>query len=125
MVHLAWHRSKAAHLKHQPLQHGDSPYRIPGNELPGFFSQVQQNCTGFEDADGCAIWAIGINDRRDLVVRADPQEIGLELIVLGDINHRDRVVQAHFFQRDRDLAAIGCVKCEKLNRHCMRFLMRL
>src|SRR5262249_41888822 len=71
MVHLPRDGAEAAHLKHQPLKNGYARACVLGPELARLLAKIDKNGTGFEHADGRAVRAVAINDRRDLVVRTD------------------------------------------------------
>src|SRR6202034_2258797 len=86
-------------------------------ELAGLLAEIKQDRAGFEDADALAAGAIGIDDRRDLVVRADRQEFRRHLLALADVHRTHLVGQAHFFERDADLAAVRRVPSVQFNRH--------
>ena len=48
IIRLAEHRPNAAHLKHEPLNHGVALAHVSGPELAGFFREVKQNGARFE-----------------------------------------------------------------------------
>ena len=50
--------------------------------------------------------AIVIDDGRHAVVRADREELGLELVALADVHRNHAVRQTAFLQHDRDLPAV-------------------
>ena len=117
MVHLARHRPKAAHLPHQPFQHRD-PLRQRGRqEFSGLLAEIEQDGAGLEHADRRAVGAVGIDDGRDLVVRADGEKRRGELLLLADVDGNDRVGQRHFLQRHADLAAVGRVPGVEFDGH--------
>ena len=91
MVHLARHGPKPAHLKHQPFEHRDPCGEVFGQKLPGFFAEIKQNCARFKDADRLPVRTLGVDDRGNFVVRANPQERRIELVVLGDINNLNEI----------------------------------
>src|SRR5215471_15082032 len=53
------------------------------------------------------ITVVAVDDRRNTVVGADLEELGLELLVLADVDRVRGVGQAHLFQHDGSLAAVG------------------
>jgi hypothetical protein len=110
VVHLAGHRPEAVHLEHQPLEDRHPCHRVARHELPGFLGQVQEDGPGLEDADRFGPRALGVDDRRDLVVRAELQEGRVELLAPGDVDDLHAVGQAHLLERQADLAAIGVSK---------------
>src|SRR5579864_3217399 len=59
----------------------------------------------------------GIDDRRYAVVGADLEEVGVELLTLRDIDRMDGVGQAHFLERDRDLAPVWGAPGVKFDGH--------
>src|SRR5215472_4986333 len=117
MMHLPWDRPEAAHLPHQPLEHGHLPPQIGGPKFAGLRAEIDQDGTGFEDADRRTARAFGIDDRRDLAVRADFHKGGGELLALADVYRLDGVGQSHLFQRDADLAAIRGVPGVQFDGH--------
>ena len=87
---LAQHRPDAAHLEHQPLQRLVAAAQVGGQEAPGLGGQIDQDRARLEQRDRLAVGPVGIDDRRDLVVRADRQELGLELIAGADVRPGSR-----------------------------------
>jgi hypothetical protein len=53
-----------------------------------------------------SIFSIMIDDRRHPVVRADLEELRLELVPLADIDWDHPVFEAAFLEHDRDLPAV-------------------
>jgi hypothetical protein len=100
---LAQHRTQAAHLPHQPLQHGVPPAQIgalkaaggrtsrPGR--PGW-RRSRTPLTGAPPSAGGLV-----DDGRDAVVRADRQEAGFELRAAADVDRLHPVGQAQFFEQ--------------------------
>ena len=117
VMNLPRHRPKAAHLPHQPFIDGDALDQRRGQELAGLLAEIEQDRAGLEYADALAIGAVGIDDRRNLVVGADREEIRRHLLALGDIHRENLVRQPHLFQRDTDLAAVRRVPGVKFDRH--------
>ena len=74
-----------------------------GRSFPDLLGQVLQDGAGFENRQA----RVGIHDRRHLVVRADGQELRLELVALVDVHRDDAVRQPGFLQHDGDLLAIA------------------
>ena len=62
-----------------------------------------------------------VDDRGDLVVGRDLQEFGIELLVLGDVDLVDAVVQAAPLQQDRDLVPVGRAEGVKVEGHGIGF----
>ena len=102
MVHLAQHRADPAHLPHQPLDGAPPRILLFGPELAGLLGEVHQDCTRFEQRAA----VVAVDDRRNAVVRADLQEMRLELLVLIDVDGMHRIFQPAFLQHDGHLAAV-------------------
>ncbi len=111
VVGLSDHRPDAAHLEHQPLQHLEfQPVRL-GQKLACLGSQVQQDGAGLEQGDRLSVRSFAVHQRRNLVVRADGQELRLELVAGADVDGHGLPVasqlKAAFLQHDVDLVAVG------------------
>src|SRR4030095_13986638 len=65
--------------------------------------EVDQNGARFHKGDV----GIAVDDRRDPIVGSNLEEIGCELLILGNIDRVHSVGQAQFFERDGNFAAIG------------------
>src|SRR2546430_723920 len=85
VLRLAEHRADAAHLEHHPLQHFVLGTVRLRHEFPGLGREVDQDRTGFEHRDRLAVRTFRVRDGGNLVVRADLQEIGLELVARPDV----------------------------------------
>src|SRR4029453_9012064 len=86
-------------------------------ELAGLLAEIEQDRARFEDADRLSARGAGIDERGDLLVRTDLEEVGRHLLALADV-HRDYLVgQPHFLQRDRDLAAVRRVPGVQFDCH--------
>src|SRR6266851_5095114 len=124
MVHLAGHWPEPAHLPHQPFEHRHlAPHVALRPELAGLLAEIDQDRARLEDADRLAARALAVDDRRDLAVRADLDEVGLELVALADIDRVDRIGQRHFFERDADLAAVRRTPGVQYNGHLPNLLL--
>jgi hypothetical protein len=73
---LAEHRPDPAHLEHQPLDRLVAAAGSRRQELPGLVGEVDQDRARFEQPERLAAGPVRIEDRRDLVVRAQRQELG-------------------------------------------------
>jgi SAM-dependent methyltransferase len=69
-------------------------------------SEVLQNRSRLEQRQRTVLGVV-IDDRRHLVVRADRQELGLELVALVDVDWDHRVRKAALLEHDGDLLAIA------------------
>src|SRR3546814_5632922 len=76
-----------------------------------------EDCTGFEQRERRIARPIRIDDRRNLVVRVDRQEILTELLVLRDVDRVNLVGDAEFLQQDRDFPAVRCAPGIELDGH--------
>ena len=106
-THLAEHRADAAHLEHEPLQRLELARVVLGHELAALAREVDQNRARFEQREWLAVGTVGVEDRGDLVVRVERQELGRHLVVGVERHAMHFVGQAHFLQHDRDLHAVG------------------
>src|SRR3546814_7108542 len=76
-----------------------------------------EDFTGFEQRERRIARPIRIDDRRNLVVRVDRQEILTELLVLRDVDRVNLVGDAEFLQQDRDFLAVRCAPGIVLDGH--------
>src|SRR5205807_6421930 len=109
VAELAGHRAEIADLPEQPFQHFLAGPLALRHELPAPLSEVDQDRTGFEDRQrpvAKLAWCVVIDDRRHPVVRADLEELRLELVAPADIDRDHPVFEAAFLEHDRDLPAI-------------------
>ena len=77
------------------------------NTRPRKWVNSNSNGARFKDRDRRAVRPIGIDYGGNLVVRADGEEVGLELIALADVDGVHAPRQAALFQHDVDFVAIG------------------
>jgi len=107
VVRLAEHRTDTAHLEHQPLQHLVLAARVRRQQATGLAGEVEQDRARFEQRDRLAVRPVGIDDRGDLVVRADREEVVLELCAGADVDRNRAVLQRALLQHDVDLVSVG------------------
>ena len=107
MVRLAQHRAEARHLPHQPLHDLEPGARLVGHEPPRLLRQIEQDRARFEDRDRLAVRPVVVRQRRDLVVRADREELGVELLSFFQVHPVLVVGKPGLFQHDVDLLAVG------------------
>ncbi len=107
VMRLAEHRADAAHLEHQPLERLVAAAQVGGQKAAGLGGEVDEDRARFEQRDRPSVRAVGIDDRRDLVVRADGQEFRLELVAGADVDRDGTVGQAALLEHHVDLVAIG------------------
>src|SRR5262249_34329600 len=80
---------------------------VARQQLAGFAREIDQDRARLEHRDRLAVRAVAVDDRRYLVVRADPQERGPELLAGADVDRPDLVLEAGFLEHDVDLVAVG------------------
>jgi len=79
----------------------------------GLLGEIKKYGSRLEHMDRLAGRTVKIGYGRDFIVGANRQKAGFELLVLGDVNHLDPVVEFHFLERDRNLASVWGVKSKK------------
>src|SRR6267143_227080 len=107
MAGLPHHGPDRAHLKHQPLQRDVLTTIVAGQQLPGSPRQVEQNRSRLENREGLSVRPVAVNDRGDLVVRADSQKLRFELLAGADVHRPDLVLEAGLLEHDMDLVPVG------------------
>src|SRR5204862_3141886 len=117
MMDLPGNRPEATVLEHQPFQHRDTRLQIARPELAGLFAKVDEDRAGLEDADRPAIGTVGVDDRRDLAVRAYLQESRLPLLALANVDDPHRIGQPHLLERHAYLATVRRIERVQLNGH--------
>src|SRR5690606_16976738 len=104
---LAEHRADAADLEHQPLDGLVAFGWVPREQLAGFLRQINQDGAGLEQRQRFSARAVGIDDRRNLVVRVQREKFGGLLIVGLEIHPMRFVGQPDLLEHDRYLDAVG------------------
>src|SRR5437667_11561996 len=107
MARLPHHRADRTHLEHQPLQRDVLSANVAGQQLPCFSRQINENRSRLEDRDRLSVRPVAVHDRGDLVVRADSQEPGVELLAGADVYRPDLVLEPGFLEHDVDLVPVG------------------
>jgi len=108
VVPLPEHRADPAHLKHHPFEAFVAPNRVLGDQLAAILlRQINQDRGRFEQSEGLAARAVGVDYRRNPVVRRNLQKLGLELIAGADIDRDHLVFEAELFECNVHLVAIG------------------
>ncbi|CAM4851251.1 unnamed protein product [Rotaria magnacalcarata] len=108
---LAEHRANARHLEHQPLNRFITCRRIFGEQLAGFFRQVDQDRAGLEHTN--RLGAAVVHQRGDLRVRVDCDKTAAELVAVADLDQPGVVFRAgmpegqQLFEEDGDLLPVG------------------
>src|SRR5271166_4534186 len=123
VVHLTGHRTKAAHLPHQPFEHRYLAAQIRGPVFAGLLAEINQDRSRFEDADRLAARPPRIDDRGNLAIGTDLDESGGELLAFGDVDRLYGVRQAHLFEGYTDLAAVRRIPGVKFDAHRDRPLL--
>ena len=89
---LPEHRPEPGHLPEQPLQGGGAFAQALAQQFAGLLRQIQQDFTGFEQADRlAAVHRLLIDDRRDFVVGRNAQKVRFELLAGADVYAMDTV----------------------------------
>src|SRR5258706_5987115 len=101
-------------LEDHPFENRNLSRKMVRPELAVLLAELDQDRTRLEDADRLSLRTVGIDDRRDLLVRADRGEFGLALPALADIDDVNVVRQLHLFEGHADLAAVRRVECVQL-----------
>jgi hypothetical protein len=104
---LARHRAEAADLPEQPLGDLEPAAQVGRDEAADLVGEIEQHCTGFEQGDRFA--AVGrcvIDQRGNLVVGRDRQELRLELLALAEVDRDDAVGEAAFLEEQLQLEAV-------------------
>src|SRR5580765_2844159 len=111
MVGLPHHRADRSHLEHQPLQGDVFAAVVAREELPRLAREIDQDRARLEHRYRLPARSVAVDDRGYLVVRADSQELGTELLSGADVHRPDLVLEAGFLEHDVDLVAVGRGPC--------------
>src|SRR5665213_61875 len=107
MAVLAEHRTKPAHLPHQPLRDLGSAAHVLREKSAGLVGEINQDRARFKNRKWpSAIGRRMIYDGRNAIVRTDRQKIGLELVAGPDVHGKHGVGNADFLEHDRDFPAV-------------------
>jgi hypothetical protein len=105
---LPGHRTQAAHLPEEPLQHLEAAAQVFRQELAGPLGEIKQDRAGLEDAHGrAAAGRILVEHRRHAVVGRDAEKIGLELLAFADVDAVKLVRKSGFLEKHRHFVAVG------------------
>src|SRR5947207_13567120 len=102
VVGLAHHRADVRHLPHEPLERPGVPWIAGRQEPPRLLGEVDEDGARLEEREV----GLAVDDRRDLAVWADGDELGLELLALADVDGVNGVGQAALLEHDGDLPAV-------------------
>src|SRR5205814_5879901 len=69
--------------------------------------QVKEHRARLGERERLSVRALVVDHRRDLVVRRDGEELGLELIAGADIDRMHTVLKARLLEHDVDLVPVG------------------
>ena len=103
MVDLAEHRPGSSHLPHQPFEHAVARLARFRQQLSGLVGEIDHDRRRLHQAHPGVV----VDDGGDAVVRADLQELGLELLVLADVDGVCGIGQSQLLEQDGGFAAIG------------------
>src|ERR1019366_4266550 len=107
MMVLAGHWAKAVNLPEEVIRAPGSAAQILGQELAGFFGEIEEDGARFENRSRrAAIAGILAVDRRNAVVGGNRQEFQLELVPAAQIDRKDSVGKSCLFKEERDLVAV-------------------
>src|SRR5262249_60188648 len=101
MVDLPEHGAGPSHLPHQPLEHAVARLTRFRHELSGLVREINHERGRFHQADA----GVAVDDGGDAGVRADLQELRLELPVLADVDGMYGIRQLHRLRPEGRLAA--------------------
>src|SRR5438132_4021141 len=107
VMRLPEHRPDVAHLRHHPLHHLPALAQILGQEFPGLRRQIEEHRAGLRERERLAVGPLLVDHRRDLVVRRDGEEPGLELVPGADIDRMHAVLEPRLLEHDVDLVPVG------------------
>ena len=82
--------------------HAVAAFAFLRHQLAGLVGEIDQDRAGLEQRHA----VVAVDDGGDAVVRADLQELRLELLVLVDVDRMRRVGQPELLEHDGDLAAV-------------------
>jgi hypothetical protein len=115
MVGLAGHWSEAADLPEYPLHDLVAAPHVAGHELAALLGQIHENSARLKELKRLAARPIGVDDRRDLVVRIDRQVFRLHLIALADVDRMHLVGHTDLFQHNRNFFPVRSAPSIELN----------
>src|SRR4051794_2292617 len=107
MVRLAEHWADVAHLRHHPLHHLPALADVLRQEFARLGGEVEEHRARLGEHQRLSARAVLVDHRRDLVVRRDGEELGLELLALADINRVHVVLEPGLLEHDVDLVSVG------------------
>src|SRR5208282_3536147 len=99
---LAEHRADIRHLPEEPFEHFRAPGIFRRQQLAGLLRQVNQYRARLEYRDP----RIAIDDRGNFAVRANLDELRLELIAFADVHRMNRVLEAALLEHDGGFASV-------------------
>src|SRR5215472_4598034 len=109
MAQLPGHRAEIADLPEEPLQALLAATPAQRHEPSGPLGEMDQDGARLEERHrpvAKLAWGIVIDDRRHPVVRADRQEVGLELVAAPDVDRDHAIFETAFLEHDRDLPPV-------------------
>ena len=112
---MAEHRTRAAHLKHQPLDHEVARRRLSRHQHPRLLGQMHENGARFEHRVRGAARPVMIDNRRNLVVGTDLHVLGLVLIARAHINTVHPIRELYLLEHDGGLTTVRRAKGVKID----------
>src|SRR5262249_21215620 len=104
---LAEHRPDEGHLKEQPLDRLTAARCITRQKTASLLGEIEQDRAGSEKPERRTAGPVGINDRRNLAVRVQGQELRRLLLVHAEVDDVRLIGHPHLLERDRNLDPIG------------------
>ena len=80
---------------------------LHADQAAGLVAEINEDRARLEQRDRLPAGAVLIDDGRDLAVRADGDELGLELPAVADVDHVQPVREPGLLQEDRNFAAVA------------------
>src|SRR5262249_49126263 len=86
----------------QPFGHAVALELVGRQQLAGLLGEIEQDRARLHQAE----IVVAIDDRRNAVVRADLEKLGLELLILADVDRMGLVRDTDLLEHDGGLAAV-------------------
>src|ERR1700722_17816566 len=102
MACLSKHRTHIRHLPEEPFEHFGASRIFRRQELAGLFRQMDEYRARLENRDA----GVMIDDRGNLAVRTNLDELRLELIAVANIDWMNRILEPALLEHDCRLAGI-------------------
>src|SRR3954469_25612837 len=107
VMSLAEHRSHMAHLRHHPLHHLPALLHVLRQEFSRLGREIKEHRARLGEHEGLAVRPLLVVHRRDLVVRREGEEFGLELLARADVDRMHAVLELALLEHDVDFVSVG------------------